>query len=163
MTTSLPVFTEPGGAVHQTFWPGLLGSGITSSRPVPADSTHSSAGWHIMQQYTPALAPTAPQPTVSTSVFAICARKSINNQAFRVAKTSGVLLGPGSLDVPCQQGEFTVGGGYTALVGVPTVSEIHESAQIQLSSFVFNTWRVDGDSQGSSVDALALCIRIPTI
>lgn len=170
LTSSLPVFTEPGGAVHQAFWPGLLGSGITGSGPRAADATHSSMGWHVTQQYTPALLPTAPQPDVSTSVFAICARNNINNQAFRIAKASAVLAPTAAtattapnVQVLCQQGEFTVGGGYdvfTFQIGGSSVSEVDGSLAVH-SPFSFNGWKISGDSQNTPVDVLALCIRIP--
>ncbi len=170
LTSSLPVFTEPGGAVHQAFWPGFLGSGITGSGPRAADATHSSTGWHVTQQYTPALFLTAPQPDVSTSVFAICARKNVNNQAFRIAKASAVLAPTAAtattvpnVEVLCQQGEFTVGGGYdgfTFQFGQLGVTEIDGSVAVH-SPFSFNGWKISGDSQSKPVDALALCVRIP--
>jgi hypothetical protein len=173
LTTSLPTFTEPGGAVHQAFWPGLLGSGITASGPRLPDSTHSSMGWHVIQKYTPALSLTALQPDVTTTVFAICARKNLNDQAHRVAKATFVLAPTAptattapSLEVLCQQGEFTVGGGYDLVplnlqFGGAGVAEIDGNSAIH-SPFAFDGWQISGDSLSSPIDALALCVHIPS-
>jgi hypothetical protein len=64
----------------------------------------------------------------------------------------------------CQTGEFTVGGGYDGalLSGAGTVSEISGDYALG-SSFAFNTWVISGGSSGGSINANALCIRIPMI
>jgi hypothetical protein len=166
-TTSLPVYNEPGGGATLAFWPGLQGSGITSSVPKLRDPSNSAMGWHVTQQYTPALHPTAPQATVTTTIFAICAQRSINEQAARIAAASGVLSAGVSLDALCQVGEFTVGGGYQHMtIGLPFgssgVSETYDNLAIH-SPFLFDGWEISGSSSGSPIDALALCVRIPII
>lgn len=174
LTTSLPPFTDAGGAGYEAFWPGLIGTGIMTSGPRLPDNTHSSMGWHVTQLYTPVSFPTAPRPDVTTTVFAICARRGINDQAHRVAKASNALT-PGRateravpyLDVLCQEGEFTVGGGYdrfslTWNTGHSGVAEVDQGYVIH-SPFNFDGWRISGESQYNTVDALALCVRIPII
>ena len=159
-TTTLPVFTEPGGAVHQAFWPGLLGTGIQASAPRFPDATHSAMGWHVTQLYTPATQPTAPQPPVTTTAYAVCARKNINAQSYRLSTMSGV-LGPTDVKAACQTGEFTSGGGYDGVVKV-TDSEI-SGTHAGGSSFAFDTWTISGSSSLTPMTADALCVRIPII
>jgi hypothetical protein len=164
MTTSLPAFVETGGAVHQTFWPGLQGTGITGSGPRLPDSTHSSMGWHLTQQYTPAFAPTAPQPDVTTSVFALCARQNINDQSRRVVLNTRSITPAAPAETLCQSGEFTVGGGYDRIMakfGQGGVAEIDGSSAMH-SPFAFTGWQISGDSVNAPIDATALCVSIPT-
>ena len=164
LTTSLPTYSEPGGAVHQAFWPGLEGTGITGSGPAFPDNTHSAMGWHLTQQYTPASVYTAPQPPVTTTVYAICARKNINVQSYRLATVSAVLDPTADVKPMCQTGEFTVGGGYSGVPwSVSTVISEVSGSRAQASSFAWNSWVVSGTSSGSSMSASALCVRIPII
>lgn len=169
-TTSLRPFTEPGGAVHLAFWPGLDGTGIVGFWPVRPDASHSSMGWQLAQQYVPVLAGNADQPDVSTTVYAICAQKNINGQAYEIVKASGVVSPTTALSPACPTGEFTVGGGYDGSSSLkffqPGVNDAPEiSGDLAThSKFLFSGWEISGASgPGAIVDALALCIRIPKI
>ncbi len=160
LTTTLPSFNEPGGAVHQTYWPGLMGTGLTSSEVRFPDSTNSAMGWHVTQRYTPANAPTAPQPQVTTTVFALCAKNGISAQAYRLATVNAILSEQAPLNPACQVGEFTVGGGYN---GAKVTGGVTSASLAVHTPFSFNAWQISGDSVNTPLTANALCVRIPSI
>lgn len=108
-----------------------------------------------MQIYAPGLSPTAPQVNVSTTVYSICAQKSLINQPYHlvIAPTS-----PSVIVASCNQNEFAVGGGYdkaTIGVGGAVPNVVHNSIH------TFSGWQINGSALGSNVTGQALCIRYP--
>lgn len=161
LTTSLPVFSPGSG--YETFWPGLLGTGIIQNGPRFPDSANSAMGWHVTQLYAPARDATAPQPSVSTTVFAVCARKSIVDQAHRLVSVGGSLAMPlGNVTASCGPGEFTVGGGYNLTWDATAVPNVSGSNAVQ-SPFAFDAWSIEGGFLQKPVEAQALCVHIPTL
>ena len=159
-TSSLPVFQQPGGAVESYYWPGLDGTGITTIAPVFPDSTHTSMGWHVHQVYTPASDLTAPQPSVETSVYVLCAQNNIVTQAAHIASAQNTPMATAS----CNQEEFAVGGGYSnAAVPVPNYDGIVPYVTEGASASDYGGWTINGSDLGDTFQELALCIHIPQI
>lgn len=165
MTTSLRPYTEPGGAVHETYWPGLYGTGIETIGPVFPDAQHSSMGWRVVQAYTPALFATAPQVGMSTTAYALCAQTGLTGESYHMAVVRFPAGGSGGTRVTCDKDEFVVGGGYQQVslpnppAGVPLVM----ASRVVTTSASFSTWEVLGANVGSNASALALCVHIPQI
>jgi len=166
LTSSLPRFrvSDPGVLGH-TYWPGLRGTGIVASFPTISYDTYEARGWSVTQQYTPAFFQPGAEEDVTTSVFAICARKGIvAGHPHRVVAADGYLGWDEShIEAHCEKGEFTVGGGYSRFRLIPDTGEPGIAVTERSVAVPFDGWRIVGDSLGNDIYVLALCVRIPVI
>lgn len=173
-TSSLPPLpAEPGRREYSQYWGGLTGSGVIAFEPRLRDDSHSTMGWHLTQQYTPTLIPGAPATPMNTSIYAICARKSMNNSAVREVRTPGTLSfsntgGNYSMESSCNQGEFSISGGYKfadplGLGGYAQGPALVDSQLSLNSPHSLHGWGITGESNGGKVEGIAHCIAIPVI